>query len=69
MILLLMNYHQNQISGLKGDIKIYPLLKNQIYQDLGYMNYYWIFFYLINQKFKIFIFKIFEYIFIDQRII
>ena len=25
MILLLMNYRQNQISGLKGDTKIYPL--------------------------------------------
>ena len=25
MILLLMNYRQNQISGLKGDIKIYHL--------------------------------------------
>jgi len=39
MILLLKNYRQNQISCLKGDIKIYHLYINQIYQDLVYINY------------------------------
>ena len=33
MILLLKNYRQNQISGLKDDIKIYHLYINQICQN------------------------------------